>query len=291
MALFKNLYMDLSYLNPFKKSNSKKQVPSPADASLQVQSKADAASPENFRMEVPRPEMKKELPSVSRKLIEQEQKKLELPKVKKAEPKKVIEPPKLDINASQPNLSSVSKPKKTYFSNISSKDIMQSDVFKDMQSFWTEQKTNILNMEIHSKINDDLSRKIDELQRHEVEWQEMQLQHEKLKDALASKEIIIESQIKDLKKRFKALHFTAHTPSHNYFVLSDGSKIRSLQELSEFMHSMDDSVFFSHVNQSKNDFATWVKDVMNLTDLSEQMRDAKTKQELLDVIHDWKNKH
>jgi hypothetical protein len=256
-----------------------------------VQNKAEAASPANFQMEVPRPEMKKELPSVSRKLIEQDQKRLELPKIKKAELKKVIEPPKLDINSSQPNISSISKQKKTYFSNISSSDIMQSDVFKDMQSFWTEQKTNILNMEMHSKINDDLSRKIDELQKHELEWQEMQLQNEKLKDALASKEMIIESQIKDLKKRFKALHFAAHTPTHHYFVLSNGAKIRSLQELSEVMHSMDDTVFSSHVNQSKNDFATWVKDVMSLSDLSEQMRRVTSKEQLIDVIHDWKDRH
>ncbi len=47
------------------------------------------------------------------------------------------------------------------------------------------------------------------------------------------------------------------------FWTTNGVVLKSLDELAMAFGSMDDSVFFYHANEAKNDFATWVEHVLH----------------------------
>ncbi|MEM2131165.1 MAG: hypothetical protein QXR96_01450, partial [Candidatus Woesearchaeota archaeon] len=72
----------------------------------------------------------------------------------------------------------------------------------------------------------------------------------------------------------------------NSFVLKDGSKLYSIKELYEKLafNLIDEETFKHHVNENKNDFADWIKNVFNKEELSNQVRAIKTKKELLNLL-------
>jgi hypothetical protein len=156
-----------------------------------------------------------------------------------------------------------------------------------MKSFWQDKQYNINKEALDNAVKHDIAKKIIELQDMEIEWQRLQIEHDKLNDELASKEIIIENRINQLKKAFKKVHLNAHTHPDYHFVLSNGNKLRSMQELSDELMVMEDSVFNSHVNEHKNDFANWIEDVMNLKELSQNIRSAKNKEHMASLIKNW----
>jgi hypothetical protein len=61
----------------------------------------------------------------------------------------------------------------------------------------------------------------------------------------------------------------------NYFLVIDGSTIKNIDELSEAFDRMSDDVFFYHVNEFKNDFSTWVRDVLGDNEFADELRLAK----------------
>jgi hypothetical protein len=75
--------------------------------------------------------------------------------------------------------------------------------------------------------------------------------------------------------------------SDYYFVLSDGRKIKNVKELAEEMGKMEDAVFFHHVTDERNDFAQWIKDVFDETELAEQISHIKNKHELQKKIYEY----
>lgn len=66
----------------------------------------------------------------------------------------------------------------------------------------------------------------------------------------------------------KALH---EAPEQYHFVLHDGRRIRSLYELVDELETMSDENFRGYVNDMKNDFATWTKDVFDEQHLAEEI--------------------
>jgi len=46
-----------------------------------------------------------------------------------------------------------------------------------------------------------------------------------------------------------------------YFRLIDGSEIKSLRDLADSLANMSDDAFYYHVDENKNDFGNWVRDV------------------------------
>ena len=64
----------------------------------------------------------------------------------------------------------------------------------------------------------------------------------------------------------------------NYFFLNDGRVLKDLFELAECLETIDNNTFFHHVNDGKNDFSNWIRDVFNDKDLAEEiyvLRDPK----------------
>ena len=68
------------------------------------------------------------------------------------------------------------------------------------------------------------------------------------------------------------------------FKFSNGSSVSDLNSFWQSLSEIDDSTFRYHVKGDKNDFAVWVKDVLNEKELAKKMVKAKTKDEVVSVV-------
>ena len=66
-------------------------------------------------------------------------------------------------------------------------------------------------------------------------------------------------------------------PEEKVFHLKDGRKLSSLLELTEAFESMAEDTFRHHVNDAKNDFSSWTKDVFKDEELAKDIQDIKDK--------------
>jgi hypothetical protein len=82
---------------------------------------------------------------------------------------------------------------------------------------------------------------------------------------------------KDSKKGSQAKEVIQDIPPEKYFVLRSGSIIKSLDELAHNMDRISDEDFSFHVNDGKNDFANWIRDVFGRSDLADSMVPVKDK--------------
>jgi hypothetical protein len=60
-------------------------------------------------------------------------------------------------------------------------------------------------------------------------------------------------------------------PAEKHFFLCDGSSLGSIEALALRLDSMPDEHFRFHVNDGRNDFASWIKDVFAEHELAEQI--------------------
>lgn len=63
----------------------------------------------------------------------------------------------------------------------------------------------------------------------------------------------------------------------NLFWVNGNGALRNLKELAESLSSMSDETFAYHVNAEKNDFASWVKEVLLDSKLALDLKRSKTK--------------
>jgi hypothetical protein len=59
-----------------------------------------------------------------------------------------------------------------------------------------------------------------------------------------------------------AKKWLADVPEEYVFWCCDGRVMRNMQELAEALNTMADDVFAYHANQQRNDFSTWVRDII-----------------------------
>ncbi|PIN69375.1 hypothetical protein COV93_05790 [Candidatus Woesearchaeota archaeon CG11_big_fil_rev_8_21_14_0_20_43_8] len=57
----------------------------------------------------------------------------------------------------------------------------------------------------------------------------------------------------------------------NYFMTKDGRTIKNLKELALVMEHLAQDVFEHHVSENKNDFASWIKDVIKDENLAGEL--------------------
>src|SRR3989338_10718226 len=63
-------------------------------------------------------------------------------------------------------------------------------------------------------------------------------------------------------------------PEH-YFILVTGKPVKNIRELADEFSGMEEWAFFHHVNDFRNDFATWIEDIFAEKDLADRLRQAK----------------
>ena len=73
-------------------------------------------------------------------------------------------------------------------------------------------------------------------------------------------------------------------PDDKVFVLSDGSRLHNLQELLDSLKVMDEEIFSHHVNDQKNDFANWIRDVFLDKRLADQISASKSRLQVMLLI-------
>ena len=71
--------------------------------------------------------------------------------------------------------------------------------------------------------------------------------------------------------------FLANVPEEHVFKCCDGRTLRNMQELRDCLHSMTDETFVYHVNNQKNDFSNWVKEIIGDEKLAAYLKKLPTK--------------
>jgi hypothetical protein len=74
------------------------------------------------------------------------------------------------------------------------------------------------------------------------------------------------------------------TENHQAFWVNNGPIIHDLKELEQSLLSMADATFAYHVNQHKNDFAKWVSEALNNSEVGKKLQRSKTKTAFLKVL-------
>ena len=75
------------------------------------------------------------------------------------------------------------------------------------------------------------------------------------------------------------------TSPDKYFILCNGKRLKNIKELAEVMEEIEDHVFNHHVTHDKNDFARWVHDVFEDTDLAQKLAGVKDKRHVQFIIY------
>ena len=133
-----------------------------------------------------------------------------------------------------------------------------------------------------------LKKKMNQLRKLEEEWHSLktQIENKEKKKKEIEKEINEESQ--ELKELFKQIKINQlleqQTPKEHYFKLENGQELKSLNDLRKSLNYMTEEEFSHHVNQEKNDFATWVKEALQNQELYRKIKDIKTKEELQELL-------
>ena len=95
----------------------------------------------------------------------------------------------------------------------------------------------------------------------------------------------------------KAIEFAATRPNlpewklqgreitpEQYFILKNGQPVKSLRELIDILDYVDDSTFQHHVNEYRNDFSNWVREVIDEPDLADKISVAENKASMLRAL-------
>lgn len=104
----------------------------------------------------------------------------------------------------------------------------------------------------------------------------------KLKKKASTKRKVVKKAVKKVKqaktKKPKQKRKIKNAKPKHYFILLDGRPLRSLLDLVEAMDEMTDEIFYHHVNDFRNDFATWTREVFEEIELAEKLSKVKDKQ-------------
>lgn len=68
-------------------------------------------------------------------------------------------------------------------------------------------------------------------------------------------------------------------PEH-HFHLKNGGKLKDLFDLAKSLEEMPEEVFNHHVNEHRNDFYNWIRDVIGDQELALKIKRSKTKKEM-----------
>lgn len=68
------------------------------------------------------------------------------------------------------------------------------------------------------------------------------------------------------------------------FWLNNGPILKNLEELANALHEMSSETFNHHVSKEKNDFSSWIKDVIGDQKLANDILSSKTKESSLKKV-------
>ena len=77
-----------------------------------------------------------------------------------------------------------------------------------------------------------------------------------------------------------------NVPSEYVFYLHDGGTLDNLTDLADALYDMSDDVYSYHVNESKNDFSNWVRDIIKDERLAGDLNKAASKNQAAKIVAD-----
>lgn len=113
---------------------------------------------------------------------------------------------------------------------------------------------------------------------------EIEDKHKALDSQLEEITKSIRSDIPDWKFQRREVH------PNKYFRLKSGQDVKSFKDLLEALSFIDEETFSHHVTENRNDFAEWVKSVLQEEKLAERIRNKKAREELLAILRDHEKK-
>jgi hypothetical protein len=130
------------------------------------------------------------------------------------------------------------------------------------------------------KIKDSLKKEVKTITKKKAHLNNY-ISHNKKRSHTSKNNKISPKNNKPSKKELFFFNVRRNVGSKLCFILSNGNNLYSLKELSLELDNMSDEVFNFHVNDSKNDFHNWVRDVIKDEELSiiiEKVKNAKDMQ-------------
>jgi hypothetical protein len=76
-------------------------------------------------------------------------------------------------------------------------------------------------------------------------------------------------------------------PEHRWFYFKHGRKASNIAELKSALENMNDTEFRHHVNNDKNDFASWVQDVFGEEKLARNMREVSDREGIIILLDEF----
>lgn len=73
-------------------------------------------------------------------------------------------------------------------------------------------------------------------------------------------------------------------PQEFEFYLQDGKKLKSVYELIDALEHMSEDIFKQHVNEAKNDFSNWIKDVFEEPHVAKEIKKVQDKIEMQKIL-------
>ncbi|MEM4396906.1 MAG: DUF5752 family protein [Candidatus Woesearchaeota archaeon] len=88
----------------------------------------------------------------------------------------------------------------------------------------------------------------------------------------------------ELKEKDKLLSIISHCDEAYAFILANGIKLYSLNDLKDALEIMPEDIYRSHVTPYRNDFSNWIRDVFKDYILAERITKAMNKEEAAKMI-------
>ena len=82
----------------------------------------------------------------------------------------------------------------------------------------------------------------------------------------------------------EAKRILSNTAPEKAFWVNNGPIVKSIIELTTAAKNLTIAQFMHHVNSAKNDFAKWVGEVIRDSELAQQLRRIKTKDQLAHIV-------
>lgn len=86
------------------------------------------------------------------------------------------------------------------------------------------------------------------------------------------------------KKKTNKKNILKDANSDHYFFVNDGTVLKNVLDLSKQLDKMDNDIFEHHVNETKNDFATWINHIFKEKKLAKELLKTTNKDKTQIII-------
>ncbi len=172
-----------------------------------------------------------------------------------------------------------------------SQRVLEGNLLENMKEEWEKRKKDLLFSHEEDSLRSKIIEKIESLKNLEGGWQSHHLEVIKCEEELRKQELELKRMFEEFRElcRRHVRNFSPHPAKRKVliaepsriFVAKNGEKIVSTTDLMDFIKSLDATAMKEYVNNSKNDFANWIRFAFNDEALANKMLVARSKKDML----------